>query len=251
MKDAGSFRKAGVAAILALGTVGLLTGCATKKYVRTQVDTSAHGLSARMDKLDKGEEGLNSGIQANSNQIEELNGVTRDHSGKISNLDSGLKQTDSKAQQALTVGDDAQNTANKAVTQISSLDSEFQNRNHYVVLHEEQVRFKFNSDKLEPSFKQVLDEIEGRRVGRRLVHEHLFHAHLGALSTPPLIDHYLECQVDGSLVAEQGLDLGAAKRDGRDADGPVVSREPNVVAELPYALLALATIAYARRRRAP
>ena len=151
-----SLPKAALGAVLALGTVGLMSGCATKKYVRTSVDDSSHNLSARMD---KDEEGLNTNIKANTNQIDELNGVARDHSQKISTLDSGLKQTDGKAQQALTAGQGAQNTANKAVEGVSSLDGKFQSRNHYIVLKEEQVRFKFNSAKLEESFKKVLDDV--------------------------------------------------------------------------------------------
>ena len=160
MKQGVSLRKAAMGAMLALGTVGLMSGCATKKYVRTRVDDSAHEVSARMDaRMDKDEEGINSNIKANSNQIEEINGVTRDHSQKIYSLDEGLKQTDAKAQQAMNVGNGAQNTANKAVTDVSTLDGKFRNRNHYVVLNEEQVRFKFNSAKLEDSFKKVLDDV--------------------------------------------------------------------------------------------
>lgn len=138
--------------MLALGLVGLTSACATKGYVRTRVDSSAHDLSARIDSNDQG-------IKANSNQVEELNGVTRDHSQKLSALDSGLKATDSKAQQAMSTGETAQNAANKAQTEVSTLDTKFQNRNHYVVLNEEQVRFKFNSAKLDESFKATLDDL--------------------------------------------------------------------------------------------
>jgi len=156
MSQGVSWKKAALAGMVMLGTVALMSGCATKQYVRNTVDDSTHNLSAKMDaRMDTDE----SATHSNSNQIEELNGVSRDHSQKISSLNDGLKQTDGKAQQALTTGEGAQNTANKAVTQVSSLDSEFQNRNHYVVLNEEQVQFKFNSAKLEDSFKKVLDDV--------------------------------------------------------------------------------------------
>lgn len=148
----GRLQKAGMGAMLALATVGLMSGCATKKYVRNTVDTTAKDLSARIDSTDQG-------VKANSNQVEELNGVTREHSQKISSLDSGLKQTDTKAQQAMTTGQQAQSAAQKAQGDISTLDTKFINRNHYVVLNEEQVRFKFNSAKLEDSFKTALDEV--------------------------------------------------------------------------------------------
>jgi len=156
MRTGAKAGNAAVGAMLALGTLGLMTGCATKGYVRTQVDANGQQLSTRMDK-DKA--GLNSNIQANSNQIEELNGVSRDHAQKLSSLDSGLKATDGKAQQAMTVGEGAQNAANKAAGEVGALDNRFQNRNHYVVLNEEQVRFKFNSAKLDESFKKTLNDV--------------------------------------------------------------------------------------------
>jgi outer membrane protein OmpA-like peptidoglycan-associated protein len=149
-------RKSVLWILVALGSVALTTGCASRKYVRTRVDDSSHELSARMD-TDKKE--LSSSINATTHQVDELNGVAREHSQKLGALDEGLKQTDGKAQQALTTGETAQNTANKAATEVGSLDNKFQNRNHYAVLNEEQVRFKFNSAKLEPDFKKTLDDI--------------------------------------------------------------------------------------------
>ncbi len=156
MKNESNMRKSAVWILLAIGTATLTAGCATKKYVRTTVDDSSHSLSARMDQ-DKNE--LSGSIHANSSQIEELNGVSREHSQKIGALDEGLKTTDGKAQQALATGEGAMNTANKAVSQVGSLDNKFQNRNHFVVMHEEQVKFKFNSAKLTPDFQKVLDDL--------------------------------------------------------------------------------------------
>jgi len=137
---------------VALGAVTLMGGCATKKYVRTNVDTSSHELNARIDKTDET-------IKSTQGQVEELNGVTRDQGQKISTLDNGLKQTDTRAQQALSTGQAAQNAASKASGEVATLGNKFQNRNHYVVLNEEQVRFKFNSAKLDPSFTKVLDDV--------------------------------------------------------------------------------------------
>src|ERR1035437_3379232 len=123
-----------------LGTTVLAGGCATRKYVRTRVDDSSHGLNARMDTMDTTDASLKGSINATQGQVEELNGVTRDHSQKIASLDDGLKQTDGKAQQALSTGQNAQTSANKAIGQVTTLDGRFQNRNHYVVLSEEKVQ---------------------------------------------------------------------------------------------------------------
>jgi len=173
MTKQASLRNATVGALLAFATVGLTSGCATKKYVRTTVDTSAQQLSAKMDnderttntKIDTNEQKTEAAIKANSDQIGELGSVTREHTQKLDSLDTGLKQTNDRALNALNTGTNAQNTANKAVTDVSGLDTRFQNRNHYIVLHEEQVQFKFNSAKLEDSFKSVLDDVARQLKG--------------------------------------------------------------------------------------
>jgi outer membrane protein OmpA-like peptidoglycan-associated protein len=138
--------------MLAFGTVSLLSGCATKKYVRSSVDTKAQELSAKIDTNEQA-------IKSTDSQVAELNNVTREHTDKINGLDTGVKQADSHAQQAMSTGQNAQNTANKAVSQVSSLDSKFQNRNHYAVLNQEQVKFKFNSAKLDDASKKTLDDV--------------------------------------------------------------------------------------------
>lgn len=152
MENGISVRKSVMSVVIALGMVALMTGCATKKYVQTSVDNSAHELSARIDNAEQT-------IKSNQSQVAELGNVTREHSQKIATLDTGVKQADSKAQQAMQTGQGAQNTANKAVGQVSELDTKFQNRNHYVSLTQQEVRFKFNSAKLDDASKGVLDQI--------------------------------------------------------------------------------------------
>src|SRR3990172_5484381 len=128
--------------LLILTTVGLTSGCASKKYVRTEVNTSANEISARMDDKDRN---LQNGIDANASQVTELSGITREHSQQIGSLDSGLKATDGKATQAMTVGQGAQSTANQAIGHVNQLDSEFQNRNNYGTVSEHSIRFAFGS----------------------------------------------------------------------------------------------------------
>jgi outer membrane protein OmpA-like peptidoglycan-associated protein len=151
-------RKSAVGVMLAFGAVSLLSGCATKKYVRTSVDTSAQQLSTRIDANDQQ-------IKQHGSQLDELNGLTRDNTQKIETLDNGLKQTDTKAGQAMTAGQNAQTTANKAVSDVSALGTKFDNRNHYAVLNQEQVKFKFNSAKLDDPSKQVLGDLANQIKG--------------------------------------------------------------------------------------
>jgi len=66
---------------------------------------------------------------------------------------------DQKTQQAMTVGEGAQKTADGAVGQVSTLGVKFDNRNNYTMMSEEKVRFGFDSASIEKSFMPVLDQI--------------------------------------------------------------------------------------------
>ena len=161
-----SWKSASVIAMVVI-LVGVSSGCvATRRFTRTRVDEKAKELNARVDTTDQNLESsksqINNQLGAHTGQIEELGSVTRDHTGKISTLDSSVQQVDQKSQQALTVGQGAQSTADNAVTQVSSLDRKFENRNNYVVLSEEMVKFKFNSATLEESYLPVLDQLAQR-----------------------------------------------------------------------------------------
>ena len=152
-----SFGRFGAASLLLLvTTMGLTSGCASKKYVRTQVNTSANEISARMEEKDRN---LQNGIDANSSQVNELSGVTREHTQQIVSLDSGLKATDGKATQAMNIGQGAQSTANEASGHVNQLDMEFQNRNHYSTVNEQSILFAFGSAKVDKESLATLDEI--------------------------------------------------------------------------------------------
>ena len=152
-------KKVLMAAMLIVGATTFLGGCATKKYVRTSVDTVNQELSAKISESDKGIANNSEQIKASSSQIGELNEVAREQGQKISGLDSATQQAQSDATRAKNDATQAQGTASKAADDIVSLDGRFQNRNHFMVLDEEQVLFKFNSAVLEPDFKQALDEV--------------------------------------------------------------------------------------------
>jgi outer membrane protein OmpA-like peptidoglycan-associated protein len=153
----------GMAAIL----VGVSSGCvATRKFTRNQVDTKATELSTelggRIDQTNtKVEENTNQ-IGAHTGQITELGDVTRDHTAKINNLDGEINQVEQKTDQAMQTGQNAQNTAEGAVRQVSTLGTKFDNRNNYTVTSEEKILFGFDSAKIEQSFQPVLDEIAGQ-----------------------------------------------------------------------------------------
>jgi outer membrane protein OmpA-like peptidoglycan-associated protein len=147
--------------------VGVSSGCvATRRFTRTRVDEKAQELSTtlngRIDTTDQKVENNTNQINAQGGQIEELGTVTRDHTGKIITLDGELDQVDQKTQQALTVGQGAQSTADGAVGQVNTLGVKFDNRNNYIVMSEMKVLFGFDKADIEQSYHPVLDEIAGQ-----------------------------------------------------------------------------------------
>ena len=159
MKRKARWHKATVAALLAVATVGLASSCATKNYVRKEVTTTAQDLSARIENTEHG-------IEALSNQTEELNSLNREHARKISSLDSNLQQVDERAGYAMAVGEGAQHSAERNATQVLILEEDFANRNQYGLLSEEYVRFAFDSASIEPSHHPLLDDV-ARRMQER------------------------------------------------------------------------------------
>lgn len=164
MQSKSSFWKTATVVGMMAVLVGVSSGCvATRKFTRNRVDQKAQELSAdlggRIDATEQSIENNSSQINAHTGQIDELNGVTREQSSKIATLDGEVKDVDLKSQQALTVGQGAQQTADNAVGQVSTLGVKFDNRNNYTVTSEEKVLFKFDSASIDESYLPVLDQI--------------------------------------------------------------------------------------------
>jgi len=153
-KGAGQYGAASLLLVVAM--VGLTSACATRKFVRNEVGTSSNAITATMEEKDRN---LQQGIESNSTQIGELGGVTREHGQKITSLDTGLKATDQKAGEAMSVGQGAQSTATQATTHVNRLDQQFQNRNQYTALAEQNVPFAFGSAKIADENLGALDQV--------------------------------------------------------------------------------------------
>jgi outer membrane protein OmpA-like peptidoglycan-associated protein len=150
--------------LLLSAAIVVTSGCASRKYVRNSVKTSADTLTAR--------------IETNEGQIKEarddadkkIAGVDSRVSGVDAKYDAKVSQLDTKTTQQIgAVKTDVQNvdqkaaqantTAEKAVTNVTTLDKKFQNRNNFNVTGEKSVQFKFNSATLDSQYKEMLDEI--------------------------------------------------------------------------------------------
>lgn len=139
--------------ILISATLGATSGCATKKYVRSTVNTSADTLSARID--------------TNEGEIKEVrDDVDKKVSGvdtKVSALDArtteGINSLKGDVQNASQSATQAQSAADRASNNVNALDEKFQNRNLYSASNEKAIQFKFNSATLDKEYMGTLDEI--------------------------------------------------------------------------------------------
>jgi len=146
--------------LLLSAAIVVTSGCATKKYVRNSVKTSADTLSARIetnegqikearDDADKKVAAVDSRVTGVDTKVSQLDTKTTQQFGAVKN---DVQNVDQKAAQANT-------TAERAVTNVASLDQKFQNRNHFNVTGEKSVQFKFNSATLDMQYTEMLDEI--------------------------------------------------------------------------------------------
>ena len=134
-------------------TLAATSGCASRKYVRNTVNTSADALTAR--------------IETNEGEIKE---VRDDVDRKVSGVDSKISALDTRTNQSLNSlkGDvqnvdqrasQAQGAADRASNGVNTLDQKFQNRNQFTTSEEKTVQFKFNSATLDKQYTDTLDEI--------------------------------------------------------------------------------------------
>jgi outer membrane protein OmpA-like peptidoglycan-associated protein len=139
--------------LLMSATLAATSGCATRKYVRNTVNTSADTLSARID--------------TNEGEIKE---VRDDVDKKVSGVDTKVSALDTRTTQGFNSlkGDvqnvdqrasQAQSAADRAASGVNTLDQKFQNRNNFTTADEKTVQFKFNSASLDKQYTDALDEI--------------------------------------------------------------------------------------------
>jgi len=142
-------------------------GCATKKYVRTTVNTSADALSARIE-TDEGEaKEFRDAIDKRVTGVDQrVTGVDQ----RVSGVDTKLTSLDTKTTEGINTlktdvgrvdqrASQANTAAERAGNNVTALDQRFQNRNAFNVTDEKAVQFKFNSASLDKRFTDVLDAI--------------------------------------------------------------------------------------------
>src|SRR5499426_3646609 len=136
------------------------SGCTTKKFVRTSVQTSSDALSARIDtnegemkeirdNLDKKITGVDTRVSGVDSRVTALDSKTTEG---LNGLKTDVSNVDQRAGQART-------TAERAVNDVGALGVKFNNRNMYAAGDAKNINFKFDSAKLDKQYMDVLDQV--------------------------------------------------------------------------------------------
>jgi outer membrane protein OmpA-like peptidoglycan-associated protein len=145
--------------LLIAGSLIGASGCATKKFVRGEVKTSADVLSGRIDS-NEGEIGeVRDSVDRVGQNVDKVGQRVTGVEGQVTDLNTGVTTLKRDVQTADQKAAQAQTAAERANGEVVMLDQRFQNRNLFVVADEKSVPFKFDSATLEPSFQATLDEI--------------------------------------------------------------------------------------------
>ena len=147
--------------LLISATASLSTACmATRKFTRNEVKTSSDQLNTRIDST---KDELDGEIKETRDNVDRVNTRVTGVDGRVTDLDSrttqGLTTLKGDVSNVDQKAGQAQSAANRVAGDVVILDQKFQNRNQFSVAGEKAVQFKFNSAKLEPTYKAILDEI--------------------------------------------------------------------------------------------
>ncbi len=124
-------------AALVMGSLSFTVGCATKSYVRNQINPTI-------------------------NRVNELDDVTAKNTRDIKDVDArsqqGIEQADQKAQAAGQSADQANQSATQAGKRVTNLAGTVENLDNYKPVSDTTVLFGFNKAELTPKDKQTLDD---------------------------------------------------------------------------------------------
>jgi len=150
-------KKGPLAGILLVLVTLTVSGCATKKYVKQQVDP----VSGRVDELTEV-------TKRNENAIKDVD--SRAQAG-IQTVQTRANEVDQKATAATQKAEEAQQMAQNNQSQISKVESNFNQRigniDSYKPADNASITFEFNSAELTDEAKQALDGLAGKVKGSK------------------------------------------------------------------------------------
>jgi peptidoglycan-associated lipoprotein len=129
--------------MLAVGVIvgGATTGCATKKFVRTEVEA----VGTRVETL--------------SQSLESTQEQTRQNGARITQVDAKADQVGIWAKDAQTAASTANSAAAAAAAKADAVDASTKRLVYEVVISEDQGNFKFGSAELPPTVQERIDQM--------------------------------------------------------------------------------------------
>jgi peptidoglycan-associated lipoprotein len=162
-----SFARLSSTGLIVFSITCLATGCvASRKFVRSEVHTSADELNAKIDKTDGNLKEMNDrvgGLDKRTNEhgqrLDSLNTDLQKTNTDLQKTNTDLQKTGERTSQAQTTAQNAQSSADQAQGRVVTLEENFHNRNQYTVVAEKAVLFKFDSANLDKEYASMLDEV--------------------------------------------------------------------------------------------
>jgi len=140
----------------------LAGGCATKKYVKQQVDPVSGKLDQVSTKTDQQGQTLDqtrSSLDQTRSSLDQTRSTQEKDEAALSATNERALSADNRAGQAMGRADEANRKADQANQGLSQLASTVANLDDYKQVTQTTVNFKFNSDKLDSDSKMALDQI--------------------------------------------------------------------------------------------
>lgn len=188
------------------GSLLLLTGCATKRYVAQQTDP----INSKVSEVDKNQ-------QTTQKTLEEAE-------RKLSATDEKATSADNRAGDAINRADAASKKADQVKTDLrNELNDRISNLDDYKSAGETTVLFKLNSDKLTDEAKQSLDQL----VANQSAMKRYFVAIQGFTDKTGTIEHNLDLSrrraqsVQTYLVAQKNVPVYRIQIVGLGEDKPI------------------------------
>jgi outer membrane protein OmpA-like peptidoglycan-associated protein len=133
---------------------------ASRKFVRNEVKTSSDTLNTR---IETGEAKTAGEISEVRDGVSRVDARVTTVDGRVTQLDSKTNERFDGVRNEVSAVDKkaatAQSAADRVAGNLTTLDENFQNRNHYSVAAEKAILFPFDSSKLDTKYQTELEEI--------------------------------------------------------------------------------------------
>lgn len=160
--------------VLVLAGVLVLTGCATKKYVRQQVGTLEPKIAEvgtatkeNAERIDAVDRRAQQGIQTASQAAQTAQTAANTADQKATQAGTAAQAADQRAGQAQQAATTAQQGVQQANTRITTVETRINNLDNYTVGQPQSIMFKVNSANLSSEAKTALETIASQVSGQR------------------------------------------------------------------------------------